>query len=120
MPTEDPEREARIDNEIVLDCFNETERAMGWYYYLQQQLSFPFKATCVANTATSPLRVNEEVHAVSMAEEQACMQEIHVRVQRGGGEVDVPLRQLRCHSRSRKTKQAVQDWHYWLFRGYEF
>jgi len=44
---ENKERERRIDMEIVVDAYNEVERAMGWYYYLQDGLKFPFKARCI-------------------------------------------------------------------------
>ncbi|MDX2255539.1 MAG: calcium-binding protein, partial [Pseudanabaenaceae cyanobacterium bins.39] len=30
----DPIREHRIDYEIIVDAYDEAERAMGWYYYL--------------------------------------------------------------------------------------
>ena len=30
----DEVREHRIDMEIVVDCYNEDERAMGWYCHL--------------------------------------------------------------------------------------
>jgi len=39
---ENKEREKRIDMEIVVDAYNEVERAMGWYCYLQDGLKFPF------------------------------------------------------------------------------
>jgi hypothetical protein len=29
---EQPDREHRIDFEIVVDAYDEAERAMGWYY----------------------------------------------------------------------------------------
>jgi hypothetical protein len=37
----DPEREERITMEIVVDCYDEYERAAGWYCYLQDELQFP-------------------------------------------------------------------------------
>ena len=40
----DSKREKRIDYEIVVDAYHEEERAMGWYYYLQDNLNFPFSA----------------------------------------------------------------------------
>jgi endonuclease I len=30
----DENREERIDMEVVVDAYDEEERAMGWYYYL--------------------------------------------------------------------------------------
>lgn len=38
------EREHRIAMEIVVDAYNEEERAMAWCYYLTEQLTFPFEA----------------------------------------------------------------------------
>jgi hypothetical protein len=49
---ENKERERRIDMEIVVDAYNEVERAMGWYYYLQGGLKFPFKVRCIRKRAT--------------------------------------------------------------------
>lgn len=37
-------REHRIEMEIVVDAYGSEERAMGWYYYLEDKLEFPFKA----------------------------------------------------------------------------
>jgi hypothetical protein len=28
---------------IIVDAYNEEEQAMGWYYYLDGKLNFPFK-----------------------------------------------------------------------------
>ena len=43
-------REKRIMNDIVVDCYNEQEQAMGWYYYLEDNLNFPFKNTSAYNS----------------------------------------------------------------------
>jgi hypothetical protein len=36
-------REQRIANEIIVDAYGPEEQAMGWYYYLQERLVFPFQ-----------------------------------------------------------------------------
>ena len=41
---------------IVVDAYDEGERAMGWYYYLEDRLSFPFKARCMRQELKSPLK----------------------------------------------------------------
>ena len=38
----DKAREERIQNEIIVDCYNESERFGGWYCYLEEKLKFPF------------------------------------------------------------------------------
>lgn len=55
------EIENRIEMEIVVDAYDQAERAMGWYYYLQDNLSVPFKAECILSVSTSPLKLGEVI-----------------------------------------------------------
>jgi hypothetical protein len=45
-PERDEDREHRIIFDIVVDAYGEDERAMGWYYYLEDKLHVPFAARC--------------------------------------------------------------------------
>ena len=46
MPrTLDPTREHRILYEVIVDAYDEEEQAMGWYYYMADNLEFPIEAT---------------------------------------------------------------------------
>jgi hypothetical protein len=117
---EDPIREDRIAYEAVVDAYNEDERAMGWYYYLEGRLHVPFTATCRLKRSTSPLKIGDKVKVLGMAPEDDCMSEVHVLIEYGDSELAVPLDQLQCHSRHKGTCEAVADWHYWKDRGYEY
>ena len=55
-PKKDPVREERIDNDVVVDAYGPEERAMGWYYYLENKIRFPFRAKCITAKLVSPLR----------------------------------------------------------------
>lgn len=118
----DEAREHRIHMEIIVDCYNEDERAMGWYCYLQDKLTFPFLAGCIAKRATSPLKVGDEVDVLGMAPEEECEREMFVvmRWEREG--LAVPLSQLEViHAiDDGETEQAVEDWRYWSRKGYRF
>lgn len=117
----DMEREERIAMEIVVDAYGAEERAMGWYYYLEDRLQFPFSAMCIAKRAISPLRVKDEVEVIGMPGEDECEHEIFVTVRWEKGGLAVPLAQLNPISETdNQTKQAVADWHYWVQMGYEF
>ena len=113
-------REHRIDMEIVVDAYNEVERALGWYYYLEKTLEFPFIARCVAKRAVSPLRVKDEVEVVGMPTEDECMCEMFVTIRWEKDGLAVPLSQLKVGHADARTRQAVEDWHYWVEQGYEF
>jgi hypothetical protein len=58
---ENKARDHRIEMEAVVDAYNSEERAMGWFYYLEERLKFPFKARCKSKREISPLRVGEDV-----------------------------------------------------------
>jgi hypothetical protein len=56
-PRRDDARKERISMEIVVDCYNEDERATGWYNYLEDKLHTPFLRRCIEERAISPLPV---------------------------------------------------------------
>lgn len=39
----DEKREKQIAMEIVVDAYSPEEQAMGWYYYLQDTMQFPWQ-----------------------------------------------------------------------------
>lgn len=117
----DQEREKRIVMEIVVDAYDPEERAMGWYYYLQGQLQFPFLTHCVARRAISPLRIGDEVEVVDMAPEEECKHEMFVLMPWERVTLAVPLSQLKVADHvDEETRQAAEDWRYWIERGYQF
>ena len=79
-PRKDPVREDRIENEAIVDAYGPEEQAMGWYYYLENKLSFPFRAKCIASKITSPLKKGEEVEVLGMASEDGCAKDMLVIV----------------------------------------
>ncbi|MCI0652574.1 MAG: calcium-binding protein [Planctomycetes bacterium] len=113
-------REHRIDQEIVVDAYTSDERAMGWYYYLQGKLRFPFKAKCVAERAVSPFRKGEEVEVLGMALEEDCMGGMIVLARFAGRKVGVPLEQLAAVGMDGDAREAIEDWRYWTAMGYQF
>ena len=120
-PKRDEAREDRISMEIVVDAYDKEEQAMGWYYYLEDKLDFPFLSRCIRERAISPLRVGDEVEVVGMAPEDECEKEMFVEIRREQKRsLAVPLSQLEVVRGDKATKQAVADWHYWVGMGYEF
>ena len=113
-------REHRIDTEIIVDAYEEQERAMGWYYYLDEKLKFPFPAKCIAKRAISPLRVEDEVEVISMSPEEECEHEMFVTIRWEREGLAIPLSQLEVIHADDQTREAVDDWHYWVKKGYKF
>jgi hypothetical protein len=116
----DAEREERITMEIVVDAYGPEEQAMGWYYYLQDTMQFPFTATCITKRRISPVKERETVEVVSMASEDECEREMFVEIVWDDDRLAVPLSQLEAPEADAETQQAIADWHYWVNQGYEF
>ena len=122
-PSEEDEREERIAMEIVVDAYGEEERAMGWYYYLQDRMTFPFIGICDTKRETSPLIQGERVEALELADEEVCQHEIFVRINnsRKKQRISVPLMQLApTDDMDSDTGEALEDWRYWMNMGYKF
>jgi len=119
--SQNKDREERIVMEIIVDCYGPEEQAMGWYYYLEEKLRFPFTAVCSEKRAISPLKIKDEVIVLEMAPDEECEKEMFVMIQWERDGLAVPLSQLTpINSTDKQTKQAVEDWHYWVRMGYEF
>lgn len=93
---------------------------MSWYYYLENQLKFPFEATCKIRRAISPLKVGEAVTVTGLASETDCMADIVVLIRWQKRSLGVPLSQLAAHGINAKAVEAIADWHYWLKTGDRF
>ena len=115
----DEEREHRIAMEIVVDAYGPEEQALGWYYYLDDKITFPFRARCVYERRISPLRKGEEVVVKGMLSEDDCMHEMFVEIEWQERRLGVPLAQLEPISVDEETEEAIADWHYWVGRGYQ-
>ena len=119
-PKRDPVREDRIHNEAIADANGPEEQVMGWYYYLDDKIRFPFQARCIAAKVVSPLIDGETVEVQRMAPEDACSSDMLVLIRWQGRTMAVPLSQLTAVDSDDATDEAIADWHYWVAQGYCF
>lgn len=114
-------RENRIEMEVIVDAYDEEEQAMGWYYYLDNKLNFPFKAKWLNREEESD---GEQVEVLAMSPEDDCQEEMFVEVlyreDDAEDEFSVPLYDIEPMDADSETQEAIADWHYWVNRGYEF
>jgi hypothetical protein len=119
-PKRDPIREERIHEEIIVDAYGAEEQAMGWYYYLEEKIHFPFQAKCIVSKVISPLQRSGSVEVRGMAPEDTCSGDMLVLIQWQGRTIAVPLSQLTAIDPDQSTREAIEDWHYWVAQGYCF
>jgi hypothetical protein len=83
-------------------------------------------ARCIAERSISPLRVGDEVdvvgmapEVVGMAPEEECEHEMFVLIGWDRRTLAVPLSLLEGVTVDKQTRQAIEDWQYWVAQGYE-
>jgi hypothetical protein len=69
--------------------------------------------------AISPLQVDDEVDVVGMAPVEECGHEMFVLIRWEHGTLGIRLSQLDVTAGDAKTREAVQDWRYWVGQGYQ-
>ena len=116
----DPVREERIRDEAIVDACGPEEQAMGWYYYLENKIHFPFKAKCIASKMALPLRKDKIVEVRCLAPEDYCASDMLVLIRCQARNLAVPLSQLAAVNPDASTREAIRDWHYWVAQGYQF
>jgi hypothetical protein len=92
----------------------------GGYYYIEDKLDCPFNARCISKRIISPLEEGEEVEVQGMAPEEECTKEVFVEINWQGRQLAVPLAQLEPIDADDETQEAIEDWHYWVLRGYQY
>jgi hypothetical protein len=126
---QDEERDERITMEIIVDAYSSEEQALGWYYYLDKKLHFPFKARCIEQKRISPLKKGEVVEVIGMPPEADCESDMFVEIRWMGRTMGVPLSQLEAvvsesenedGDEEEERLEAIADWHYWVGRGRTF
>lgn len=113
-------REHRIEMEIVVDAYDAEERALSWYYYVQERMPAAFQAKCISEHAVSPLRRGEHVEVIGMAPVDDCRFALFVRINWSRRRFAVPLAQLEPLNADPDLVEAIEDWHYWVGRNYDF
>ena len=118
---EDPEIEDRIAMEIIVDCYDdEYERQSSWYCYLEDRLAFPVRVKCVEESMLSSLKIDDEVAITGIIEADDISDDICVYITHKGDHLAVPLSHLAAIDVESSAAQAIDDWRYWVQRGYEF
>ena len=103
-----------------MDTYGPEEQALGWYYYLDNNMRFPFQARCFVAKVVSPLRKGEAVEVRRLAPEDSCSSDMLVLIRWQGRNLAVPLSQLAAIDADESTAEAIGDWHYWVAQGYRF
>ena len=83
-------------------------------------LRFPFRARCIARRTTSPLEAGDKVEVIGMPPAEECEHDMLVNAKWHWRAFAAPLSQLEGIGVEDQTREAIEDWHYWVERAYLF
>ncbi len=106
------EIENRIQNEIVVDAYDDGEVKMGWYYYMEEKLNFPFTATVEIEKRGGGKEI-KNVEVLKLTGDEVFGEDMTVGVAFGDYIHSVPLLSLKGIKADEGTLEAVGDWRYW-------
>ena len=119
-PAQDKIREDCIHNEAIVDAYGSEEKAMSWYYYLENKIRLPFQVKYIVANLAFWIKKGETVEVRRLAPEDACSTDMLVLIRWQGRNMAAPLSQLAPIDPDESTAEAIGDWHYWVARGYLF
>lgn len=115
MPrTHDPTRHNRIRDEVIVDCQDEDEELMGWYYYMADNLEFPIAATVrfALRGGKSEVKPAQIVDVDPKAERGSA---IRVGITEMGSErvQYISLEDIASIDTTPENAEIINDWLYW-------
>jgi hypothetical protein len=113
MRGQDAARDERIENEVIVDCYDDEEVASGWFYYFEEALTFPFKATIKSQSRNGSI-VNEKVDVLSYKTKNDRSWDLRFGVSKAENTAVsfVELEELMDIEADEKTIEAIEDWKY--------
>lgn len=108
--------EEKIWNEILIDCKDDIEQNMSWFYYVQDELEFPFIAYVALKELTGR-EVLKRVNVVRMSSDDSNFEKnfnLTVEVEFDDCILEFPLSKLERIKASESTVNVIEIWNYWI------
>ena len=114
----DISRKDRIEDEIIVDCYDEYEMAMGWLCYLNDNLTFPFEASIIGDIRIGSLQEGDSVNVTEFINSDKNDVSVYnfiatVGIEKDEHIYDIPLVNLKSVDCENDTFNAIEDWRYW-------
>jgi hypothetical protein len=111
------EMQYKIDYEIIVDCYDEYEVSMGWYYYMEETLKFPFKAKAKLKKVEGTAKLTEvSVTGLAADEEGFMHNDFDLEIITGKYVINIAYSKLSHIKADDETLEALAIWDYWNLR----
>ena len=108
--------EEKIRSEIIADCNDDYDMKMAWFYYLQDDMEFPFIASVkLKNVKKKELLKEINVIGLSMGDSDIeKVFDMKVEAEFEGYIIEFPIAKLQEAKASESTIEIIEIWKYWV------
>lgn len=111
------EKRHKIDYEIIVDCYDDHEVNMGWYYFFEKTLEFPFEAAMFIKSRDGKSKL-KKVDVLGIATKEGDfdnLQEIALEVSPKESEIimEAGISKLKNLKGSQANREAFEIWNFW-------
>ena len=103
-------------DEILMDCNGEEDEYMSWYYYVEDELEFPFRAKIVVRKDTGE-KFLKEIEVLELSSDENNFHrnfDLKVDIKFDDYIIEVPLSKLKEIKSSEKITEIIDAWNYWI------
>jgi hypothetical protein len=116
---EKEEYEEKLYNEILVDCKGEYEQNMSWFYYIQDEIKFPFIAYVEVKEIgqRENTRVLKKIKVIELSTDDSNFEnnfDIKVSVEFDKYIMEFPLSKLEDIRASKSIIEIIELWKYWI------
>ncbi len=109
------EIQQKIDYEIIVDCHDEIEVSMGWYYFMEEAIKFPFRAVAGIKKRDGSIEKKEVTITGLASDEEGFMNnDFDLEMEQSGYIANIAFSKLNSIKASSVTLEAFKIWNYWI------
>ncbi len=105
----------KIEDEIIVDAYDDIEVSMGWYYTFDEQLTFPFMATAQLKKKDGSVESKQvKVVGLHSKEEGFTDHDFQFTIEQNDYLVPIAYSALSNIVADDQTLEMFQIWNYWV------
>lgn len=110
------EKRALIYDDILIDCNGEGDENMSWFYYIQDEFEFPFKAKIQIKEKNGKV-IQKKIKVIGISSSNQNFDsnyQLNMEIEFDDYIIDYPLKELRNIKSSEQVQNTIEAYIYWL------
>jgi len=108
--------EEKLHNEILVDCEDDYDQNRSWFYYVQDELDFPFVASIKVRKKSGG-EIMKKVKALEFSTADANFDrnfDIKIAIEFDEYIIEIPMSKLQDIEANEGTIDTIETWKYWI------